>query len=163
MCGINPYRILISIYGIYGFWVATMIPIYNWIFQNFLVGWEIQRAFQKDITWDILNLFSNVMIFFILFFFPNFPNSHEGMLSTPSILVESAQNCPSMSNSIQICLKTISFRKFEILPDFEILIFLGIKRILYEEDAAMLVHTIWILYTTIFGMPSRLSKNTLSI
>jgi hypothetical protein len=47
---------------------ASTIPLCNWVFKNFHGGWEIQRAFKQAITWEIMTLPPNVMIFFKDFF-----------------------------------------------------------------------------------------------
>ena len=47
---------------------ATSILVCNWIFQNSLGGWKIQRAFQQAITWEILTLPPHVMSFLFFVF-----------------------------------------------------------------------------------------------
>jgi hypothetical protein len=49
------------------------------------------------------------------------------MLSTIAIAAEIAHNCPSLPNFVKLCLKTISFRNFEIPLKIEILNFFGKK------------------------------------
>ena len=129
---------------------------------EFVIGFSKTSSLDKKFK-ELFNKPSHERFWFFLqmwwryFFF----HSIEGMLATIAIAVESAQNCPSLPNSIKICPKTISMKNFEIPSKVEISIFFGKKQFQEKEDALKLVLTICIFNATIGGMPFLISKNAL--
>jgi hypothetical protein len=69
--------------------------------------------------------------------------------------------CPKLPNFAKICPKTISLRNFELPPKTEIFYLFPKKKLLYVEEVAKHLFTIWIFDATIFDMPFLLSENCL--